>query len=68
MYIYKRFRKAECRLISGINSVQATNDPDGGDIAEIALKPGFVMNSPPSIINVKCNSFFPSPETCYYYT
>jgi hypothetical protein len=63
MYVYKSFGNAECGLIRGLKSVQATDDPEsGGAIAEIALKAGFAINSPPSIIQVKCNSFFPSPE------
>jgi hypothetical protein len=58
------FRNEEYRAISGLNSVRAADGPDsGGATAEIALKAGFAINSPPSIIQVKCNSIFPSPET-----
>lgn len=62
-HTYIRDPGTQCRLISGLNPVQATGDPDGSAIAEIALKVGFAMKSPPSIIQVKCDSFFPSPQT-----
>jgi hypothetical protein len=50
MYI-KAFGMQNALLISDLNSVQVTDDPDtGGAIAQTSLRAGFATNCPPGII------------------